>query len=75
MTLFASGLVTAASLWLGPGGSRFRGPLTRMVNPVCRTLVPWLVTWVLVVAGALGLGVLATDRGTDWSPIGDPLNR
>jgi serine/threonine protein kinase len=74
VTLFASGLVTVASLWLGPGGSRFRGPLTRMVNPVCRTLVPWLVAWVLVVAGALGLGVLATERGTDWSPIGDPLN-
>ena len=74
MTLFASGLVTLVSLWLGPGGSRFRGPLTRMINPVCRTLVPWLVAWVLVVAGALGLGVLAADRGTDWSPIGDPLS-
>ncbi|HEX6151642.1 serine/threonine-protein kinase [Nocardioides sp.] len=74
VTLFASGLVTVLALWLGPGGSRFRGPLTRMVNPVCRTLAPWLVAWVLVLAGAIGLGVLATDRGTDWTPIGDPLH-
>jgi hypothetical protein len=36
--------------------------------------VPWVVAWVLVVGAALGLGVLATDRGTDWSPIGDPLS-
>ena len=74
VTLFASGLVTVLALWLGPGGSRFRGPLTRMVNPVCRTLVPWVVAWVLVMGAALGLGVLATDRGTDWAPIGDPLS-
>ncbi len=75
VTLFASGLVTVLALWLGPGGSRFRGPLSRMINPVCRTLVPWVVAWVLVVGAALGLGVLATDRGTDWAPLGDPLSR
>ena len=75
VTLFASGLVTVLALWLGPGGSRFRGPLIRMINPVCRTLVPWVVAWVLVVGAALGLGVLATDRGTDWAPIGNPLSR
>ncbi len=73
VTLFASGLVTAGALWLGPGGSRFRGPVTRMVNPLCRSLVPWLISWILVVGAALGLAVLATDRGTDWAPIGDPL--
>ena len=72
-TLLASGLVTVGALWLGPGGSRFRGPVTRMINPLCRTLVPWLISWVLVVGAALGLAVLATDRGTDWAPIGDPL--
>jgi hypothetical protein len=36
--------------------------------------VRWVVAWVLVMGAALGLGVLATDRGTDWSPIGDPLS-
>jgi hypothetical protein len=73
VTLFASGLVTAGAIWFGPGGSRFRGPVTRMVNPLCRALVSWLISWIVVVGAALGLAVLATDRGTDWAPIGDPL--
>ena len=34
VTLFAAGLVLAVSLWLGPGGSRVRGPMSRAVNPL-----------------------------------------
>ena len=74
MTLFVCGLVTVLALWLGPGGSRFRGPLTRVVNPLSPDPVPWAGGVGLLVGAALGLGVLATDRGTDWSPIGDPLS-
>ncbi len=73
VTLFASGVVVVLSLWLGPGGSRFRGPVSRMVNPLCRRLGPWLALWVIVVGGALALGILATDRGTDWAPLGNPV--
>ena len=75
VTLVASGIVTVLALWLGPGGSRFRGPVTRMVAPLCRGLVPWLVLWVVVAGGAIGLGVLAADRGTHWAPLGNPVDR
>ena len=75
VTLFASGLVTVLALWLGPGGSRFRGPVTRMVHPLCRRLGPWLLVWVLVAGGAIGLAVLAAERGTHWDPVGNPVDR
>ena len=75
VTLFASGLVTVLALWLGPGGSRFRGPVTRMVHPLCRSLGPWLVLWVLLTGGSIALGALAADRGTHWDPVGNPVDR
>ena len=75
VTLFASGVMTVLSLWLGPGGSRFRGPISRMVNPLCRGLGTWVALWVVVVSGSIALGILAQDRGTDWAPFGNPLSR
>ncbi|QZY28207.1 serine/threonine-protein kinase [Nocardioides coralli] len=74
VTLLASGAVVVVSLWVGPGGSRLRGPVSRLVEPLCRRFVPWLVVWVLVVGGALTLGVLAEERGTVWRPLGNPVN-
>ncbi|MGZ5405022.1 MAG: serine/threonine-protein kinase [Nocardioides sp.] len=73
VTLFASGAMTVLALWLGPGGSRFRGPVSRMVNPLCRGLGTWVALVVLVVGGSIALGILAQDRGTDWTPFGNPL--
>lgn len=73
VTLFASGVTTVLALWLGPGGSRLRGPVSRMVNPLCRGLGVWVALWVLVVGGAIALGILGQDRGTVWSPFGNPL--
>ena len=75
VTLFVCGAVFAAAVWTGPGGSRVRSPLSRLVNPVARRWKPWLaVTFVLLVL-ATGLGGLAESRGTSWSPGDDrPLS-
>ena len=68
VTLFVCGAVFAGSVWTGPGGSRVRSPLSRLVNPASRAWKPWLaVTFVLLVL-ATGLGGLADARGTSWSP-------
>ena len=48
VTLFACGLVFAGSLWLGPGGSRVRSPLARVVNPVSATGAAWLLALIAV---------------------------
>ena len=67
-TLFICGAVFAGSVWTGPGGSRVRSPLRRVVNPISREWKPWLaVTFVLLVL-ATGLGGLAETRGTSWAP-------
>ena len=75
VTLFVCGTVFAASVWTGPGGSRVRSPLSRVVNPISRRWKPWLaVTFVLLVL-ATGLGALAEAEGTSWSPGQDrPLS-
>jgi serine/threonine protein kinase len=68
VTLFVCGAVFAAAVWTGPGGSRVRSPLSRVVNPVSHRWKPWLaVTFVLLVL-ATGLGGLAESRGASWSP-------
>jgi hypothetical protein len=75
VTLFVCGTVFAAAVWTGPGGSRVRSPLSRVVNPASRRWKPWLaVTFVLLVL-ATGLGGFAESRGTSWSPGSDrPLS-
>ena len=75
VTLFACGVVLAGSLWWGPGGSRLSGPVNRVVRPLSRSLVRWCVAWLLVLAAAVGAGALASQQGTDWSPLGSPLSR
>ena len=50
ITLFVSGVVLALSLWWGPGGSRVRGPLARVVHPVSRSLGSWAVAMAVVAA-------------------------
>src|SRR6185369_3952100 len=42
VTLFVCGTVFAASVWTGPGGSRVRSPLARVVRPVSRDPKLWL---------------------------------
>ena len=68
VTLFVGGVVFAAAVWTGPGGSRVRSPLSRVVNPLSRGGRSWLaaVAVLLVVAGLAGLRV--SGWGTSWAP-------
>jgi serine/threonine protein kinase len=67
LTLFISGLALAAGLYLGPGGSRVRRPLSRIVNPLSRRPRTWVVALTLVVVAALVLG-LVSEAGVHWAP-------
>ncbi len=71
VTLFASGVVLAGSLWWGPGGSRLRSPINRVVVPVARSLGPWVAGVVLLVVAAAGLALVAADRSVSWWPDTD----
>jgi hypothetical protein len=75
VTLFVCGSAFAAAVYSGPGGSRVRSPLARVVNPVSRRWKPWLaVTFTLLVL-ATGLGAYGQAQGVSWSPGGDrPLS-
>jgi hypothetical protein len=75
VTLFVCGAVFAAAVWTGPGGSRVRSPLSRVVNPACRHWKPWLAVTFVGLVLATGLGGLAESRGTSWAPGEDrPLS-
>lgn len=68
LALFVCGVVLALSLWLGPGGSRVRGPVSRAVNPLAADVRRWLVAVVVVVALAGVLGFRADLAGATWTP-------
>ena len=73
-TLFVSGVVLGASMWLGPGGSRVRSPLSRVVNPVSATGRAWVFAMVGALALAGLLGYRVSTGGTSWVPDdGRPL--
>jgi hypothetical protein len=73
-TLAAGGTVFAASLWLGPGGSRVRSPLSRVVNPAAASPPYWAGAVLLVLVVALGLGIRLDTAGTSWAPAhGQPF--
>ena len=75
ITLYVCGAVFAAAVWTGPGGSRVRSPLARVVNPVSRGWKPWLATTFVLLVLATGLGGLAEAHGTSWAPARDrPLS-
>ncbi|SFH76672.1 Serine/threonine protein kinase [Nocardioides psychrotolerans] len=67
-TLFVSGLVFAVSLWWGPGGTRVRGPVSRVVVPISRNIGPWLVAVVAVVALGALLALRVSGSGVSWAP-------
>lgn len=69
--LALSGFVLVAALWWGPGGSRVRGPVGRLVRPLSRRTGVWLVA-VLVLIGLSGLFAGLAGHGTDWRPAGGP---
>ncbi|WP_408896213.1 serine/threonine-protein kinase [Nocardioides sp. R1-1] len=70
-TLMACGATLGVALWSGPGSSRFRSPVSRLVVPLCRRPVPWLLTCALLLALAGGLGALVAGNGVSWAPWAD----
>ena len=68
LALFVCGTTLAVSLWLGPGGSRFRGPLNRVVQPLAADPRRWLVAVLITLAVAAGLGFRADLSGPTWTP-------
>ena len=72
VTLFVCGAVFAGSVWSGPGGSRVRSPVGRVVRPLSSKWKTWLaVTFVLLVL-TTAIGALAEAGGTSWSPGAGP---
>jgi predicted Ser/Thr protein kinase len=70
-SLAAVGAALALGLWWGPGSERVRSPVHRVVDPLARRGVPWLLVTLLVAAGASGLGAAASAQGTSWTPYDD----
>ena len=69
-TLFASGVVFAVSLWWGPGGTRVRGPVGRVVQPLSRSLGPWAAGLAVLLVLAALMGVRVANDGVAWTPAG-----
>jgi len=71
VTLVICGVVFAVMLVSGPGGSRVRRPLGRVVTPLARTVRRWVLVVAFVAAAAAYLA-LRVHAGTDWTPAGGP---
>jgi hypothetical protein len=74
LSLFVSGVALAGGLYLGPGGSRVRRPLSRLVVPLSRTTPTWGLALAALLLAALVLGLVA-EAGVHWAPAdGRPRN-
>jgi predicted Ser/Thr protein kinase len=67
-SLAVIGAAFSIGLWWGPGSERLRSPVHRVVDPLARRGVPWLLVTLLVAAGASGLGAAVVAQGTVWTP-------
>jgi hypothetical protein len=67
LSLFISGVGLAVALYLGPGGSRVRRPLSRLVVPLSRTTPTWGLALAAVLLAAVVLG-LVSEAGIHWLP-------
>lgn len=75
LALAVTGAVFVLATWFGPGGSRVRGPVHRVVDPVSSQVAPWAVASALVFALALAIALTGGD-GINWSPDDTgPLNK
>ncbi|KRB77192.1 hypothetical protein ASE01_10635 [Nocardioides sp. Root190] len=68
VTLLVFGAGLGVALWSGPGASRFRSPVSRVLVPACRSTLPWLFTCAGLLAVAAALGVLVAGNGVGWFP-------
>ncbi len=67
-TLVACGATLGVALWSGPGASRFRSPVSRVVDPISRSVLPWLFLCAGLMSVATVLGVLVAGQGVSWVP-------
>ncbi|MCY4727747.1 serine/threonine-protein kinase [Nocardioides sp. STR2] len=67
-SLAVIGGMFALSTWWGPGSERLRSPVHRLVDPLARRAVPWLLVTPLVAAAGSGLAAAASAQGTSWAP-------
>ena len=67
-SLAVIGAAFTVGLWWGPGSERLRSPIHRVVDPLARRGVPWLLVTLLVAAGASGLGAAVAAQATTWTP-------
>jgi hypothetical protein len=75
VTLAVCGTTFAVAVWTGPGGGRVRSPLARVVNPLSRAWRPWAAAFVVTIVVATAVGLLAEQRGAQWTPGQDrPLS-
>lgn len=70
--LLVSGATVAVSLWAGPGGSRVRSPLARVVEPAARSGARWVVSLVVLVLLAAAGAFAQAQGGTRWTPDDSP---
>ena len=68
LALFVCGVVLAVALWSGPGGSRVRGPVARVANPLAADPARWAVGMLVVLAVAGALAFRADLSGATWTP-------
>ncbi len=71
-TLFAGGTALGIALWSGPGASRFRSPLSRVVYPLAASWARWLALCGMLLGIAAVLGLVVTAEGVQWFPGTDP---
>ncbi|GHJ57942.1 hypothetical protein NOK12_04610 [Nocardioides sp. OK12] len=70
-TLLAGAGTLVLGLWWGPGGSRVRSPLGRVVRPLSAAPGRWVAALLLVAAGAGAAAYTLETRGPWWVPAQD----
>ncbi len=68
VTLSLSGAALSTALWWGPGGSRFRGPVRRVVTAASGNVAGWAVLTAVVLAVTAGGWLMLSGGGVDWAP-------
>lgn len=68
LALFVCGVTLAVTMWWGPGGSRLRGPVGRVVNPLAAEPQRWALVLVAIGGVAVLFWMLVQAGGADWTP-------
>ncbi len=71
-TLFTAGTTLGIALWSGPGASRFRSPLSRIVYPLTARWSRGLPLCAVLLVVAAVLGLVVASQGVSWLPGSGP---